>query len=144
MSLEARPLLVIEADVEAPADLGARRMIAITGGRVTGAVSGVVLPGADWQSVRADGALEISAHYAIRTHDGALIEVKSDGVRSGPPEVLAALGRGEAVDASRYYFRTAMRFHTAAAQHARFNGLLAVAKGERRASVVRLEVFEIL
>src|SRR5438876_187078 len=36
----------------------------------------------------------------------------SFGLRHGPPEVLAALARGEAVDPSKYYCRTAPRFPT--------------------------------
>ena len=41
------------------------------------------------------------------------IQVDSRGLRTGPPEVLARLGRGEDVDPALYYFRTAMRFETA-------------------------------
>jgi hypothetical protein len=34
----------------------------------------------------------------------------SFGLRHGPPEVIAAIARGESVDPSTYYFRTTPRF----------------------------------
>jgi hypothetical protein len=45
---------------------------------------------------------------------------------------LAALARGESVDPSKYYFRTAPRFETSAPQYAFLNRLIAVASGDRR------------
>ena len=65
---------------------GRRRIIPITGGRISGErVSGRVLPGgADWQVVRADGVAELDARYTIETADGALIYVSNRGVRHGP------------------------------------------------------------
>jgi len=36
----------------------------------------------------------------------------SFGLRHGPPELIAALARGESVDPSTYYFRTTPRFET--------------------------------
>jgi hypothetical protein len=53
--------------------------------------------GVDWQINRADGVLDIAAHYVIVTPDGALVEVQSNGLRHGPAEVLARLAAGEAV-----------------------------------------------
>jgi len=151
MSLTAaEPFLVIEADVGAPFDpgatgAGARRCIPITGGRVSGAIEGEIIPGgADWQTIHDDGNLQIEAHYAFRTADGAVVEVTSSGVRSGPPDVLARLMAGERVEPSAYYFRTAMRFRTGAPALAYLNFRLAVARGARRKSGVRLEVFEVL
>jgi hypothetical protein len=92
--------------------LGERRVVAITGGTFEGpGLKGEVVPGgADWQIVRADGVLDIDARYALRASGGALVRVVSQGYRHGPPEVLAALGRGEDVPAERYFFRTVMRF----------------------------------
>jgi len=40
----------------------------------------------------------------LRTDDGALISMRSFGLRHGPPEVMEALARGEAVDPAAYYF----------------------------------------
>ena len=56
----------------------------------------------------------------------------SFGLRHGPPEVIAALGRGESVEPSAYYFRTTPRFETAAPKYTFLNRLLAVSSGDRR------------
>lgn len=125
---------------------GERRVIDILGGQVAGPkLNGTVLPGgADWQLIRADGAAHIEARYTIMAASGALILVSSEGVRHGPPEVLAALTRGEPVDPSRYYFRTVMRFETADKELGWLNRILAIARGSREARAVRLDVHEVL
>jgi hypothetical protein len=149
--LAAQPMFTIEAELDemlrfGGTPYGERRVINITGGRVSGArLQGRILPGgADWQIVRADGAADIAARYTIESADGALILVNSEGLRHGPPDVVARLGRGEAVDPALYYFRTVMRFETAAPALGWLNKLLAIARGERLARAVRLDVFEVI
>ena len=129
-----------------PAPFGHRRVVNILGGPVSGAqLSGRVLPGgADWQIMAADGALDIHAHYTIESDTGALIEVDSRGLRTGPPDVLARLARGEEVDPALYYFRTVMRFATAHPSAAWMNRILALARGAREKNAVRLDVYEVL
>lgn len=100
--------------------------------------------GADLQIIRADGAADIQARYTIETHSGGRILVNSKGLRLGPPEVLEALMRSEPVDPARYYFRTVMRFETADPTADWLNRILAVARGQREARAVRLDVFEVL
>ncbi len=126
--------------------LGERRVVAITGGTFVGpALKGEIVPGgADWQIVRADGVLDIDARYALRTEAGALIRVVSQGYRHGPPEVLAALARGEVVPANRYFFRTVMRFETGDTDLLWLNRTIAVATAERRARQVLLEAWRLL
>ena len=125
--------------------LGRRRVIPIVGGSFTGdRLAGEVLPGgADWQLVRPDGVALLDARYTLRTEDGALIYVNNQGVRSGPADVLAQLGRGEAVDPARYYFRTTPRFETGAAQYAWLNDLIVVASGMREREVVVLDFYAV-
>ena len=121
-------------------------MIDILGGTVSGPrLHGRILPGgADWQIVRSDGAADIQARYTIETSAGARILVDSKGLRHGPPEVLAALARGDKVDPALYYFRTVMRFETADPASDWLNRILALARGERAAQSVRLDVHEVL
>jgi hypothetical protein len=125
--------------------LGRRRIIPITGGRVEGPrVDGVVLPGgADWQIVRADGGATLEARYTIRTDDGALIYVRNVGVRCGPPDVLARIGRGEPVDPAAYYFRTTPRFETGAPRYGWLNDLIAVGSAVRRLDAVILDFYAV-
>jgi hypothetical protein len=128
------------------APLGERRVINILGGTFEGPrLRGDVLPGgADWQIVRHDGVLDLDARYALKDQSGAVIRVVSQGYRHGPPDVLAALGRGEAVDPSRYFFRTIMRFETGAPDLAWLNRTIAVAAAERKARQVLLDAYAIL
>jgi hypothetical protein len=125
--------------------LGRRRIIPITGGRVEGPrLDGVVLPGgADWQIVRGDGGATLEARYTVRTADGALIYVRNVGVRRGPPDVLARLGRGEPVDPATYYFRTTPRFETGAPRYAWLNDLIAVGSAVRRPEAVILDFYAV-
>jgi hypothetical protein len=123
---------------------GARRYVPLTGGSVRGEIEGrIVEGGIDWQWQRADGVLEIAAHYVIEATDGALIEVQSTGLRHGPADVMAALARGEPVPRDAYYFRTAVRFTTGHPAWQHLNRLLAIAVGEREARAVKLDVWRI-
>jgi Protein of unknown function (DUF3237) len=128
-----------------PAKYGERRYVALLGGTVRGPeLNGeIVEGGVDWQVNRADGALDIAAHYVIRTDDGALIEVQSDGIRHGSPQVLERLARGEAVPRDAYFFRTVVRFTTGAPQWLHLNKVLALAVGERQAGAVLLDFYRI-
>lgn len=112
---------------------GEARVVPILGGTVTGqGLSGVILPGgADEQRIRADGLTRIHARYVIQAADGALIRVDSQGLRHGPPEVMAALLRGERVDAALVYFRTVIRFETADEAHDDLNRTLFLTEGKR-------------
>lgn len=148
--LSDEPVMTLEVEVSAPVDIGDgpsghRRFVPITGGRFSGMIAGEVLPGgADWQTVTRSGALEIEARYVLKTDAGALVEVQSIGVRSGSPEVLAALGRGEAVPPDQYYFRTMIRLTAADAALAELNDQLFIAAGDRRAGTVVLTMYAVI
>src|SRR5438132_1060491 len=114
---------------------GTRATAPITSGTFEGPrLRGTVLPGGgDWTLLRADGVLELDLRLTLQTDDGALIHMTSFGLRHGPQDVIAALGRGERVDPSAYYFRTIPRFETAHPKYSFVNRLLAVSSGDRRA-----------
>ncbi len=128
-----------------PARHGERRFVPILSGTVRGpALNGRLLEGGvDWQIQRTDGATEISAHYVVQADDGALIEVQSDGLRHGPPEVMARLARGEAVAPSDYFFRTLLRLTTGHANWLHLNKLMVLAAGRREARRVVLDLWQI-
>ena len=144
------PMTQVRCEVDAVVSLGLakngeRRYVALTGGSVRGPElnGSIVQGGVDWQIQRADGVLDIAAHYVIRADDGALIEVQSDGMRHGSPEVMARLARGDAVARDEYFFRTVMRFTTGAVQWLHLNKTLALAVGQREARCVVLDVYRI-
>jgi hypothetical protein len=127
--------------------LGQRRIIPVSGGSFEGVrLRGVVLPhaGGDWLLVRSDGAFQQDVRLTLQTDDGALIYMSYRGVRHGSPEVTARLARGERVDPTEYYLRTAPFFETAAPAYAWLNKIVAVGVGERRPNGAAYEVFEVL
>jgi hypothetical protein len=144
-------LMTLEVALAPPQRIGAvphgtRVTVPVTSGRFEGPrLRGHVLPGGgDWTLLRPDGVLELDLRTTLETDDGALIYLTSFGLRHGPPEVLAALARGEAVDASSYYFRTTPRFETGHPKYAFMNRLLAVAYGDRKAGGPIYTIDEIL
>jgi len=149
--MTSRRLMTLQVVVPPPQRLGAvphgTRVIApITSGAFEGPrLRGRVLPGGgDWTLLRSDAVLELDLRITLETDDGALISMTSFGLRHGPPEVLAALARGESVDPSTYYFRTAPRFETSAPQYEFLNRLIAIASGDRRASGPIYTIDEVL
>jgi Protein of unknown function (DUF3237) len=138
--MNTRLLMVMSVKVGPVVNIGAvpygtRRTVPLGGGTFEGPrLRGTILPGssADWQLLRSDGVLEMDLRFTLQTDDGALISMRSFGLRHGPPEVIAAIGRGETVDPSTYYFRTMPRFETAHAAYLFLNRLITVAHGDRR------------
>jgi hypothetical protein len=123
---------------------GHRRVIAVAGGRVSGVLDAEILPGgADWQLVRPDGAIEIDTRYSARTAAGEYVHFRTSGVRSGPPEVLAALLRGENVDPASYYFRVAVYLETSAPRLAFLERSIFVASAVRGADTVSYVAYRV-
>jgi len=76
-----------------------------------------------------------------RGDDGALVYVRSRGVRHGSAEILARLARGEDVDASEYTFRTATRIETAHPGLEWLNKGVVISVGGRRPGAVIYETY---
>ena len=149
--MNSRLLMTLQVKVAGPQKIGAvphgtRVTAPIAEGRFEGPrLRGRVLPGGgDWTLLRSDGVLELDLRVTLETDDGALIHMSSFGLRHGPPEVIAALGRGERVDPSAYYFRTTPRFETGDPRYAFLNRVLAVSSGDRRADRPIYTIDEIL
>ena len=137
--MDSRLLMTLQVAVGAVQKIGAvphgtRVTAPITDGTFEGPrIRGKVLPGGgDWTLLRADGVLELDLRITLETDDGALIHMTSFGLRHGPPDVLAALARGEHADPTTYYFRTTLRFETEHPKYAFLNRLVAVSSGDRR------------
>jgi hypothetical protein len=143
--------MTLRVTVGAPQRIGAvphgtRVTAPITKGHFDGPrLRGTVLPGAgDWTLLRSDGVLELDLRATLETDDGALVHMSSFGLRHGPPDVLAALARGEHVDPSAYYFRTTIRFATAHPEYAFLNRLIAVSSGDRHPEGPVYTIVEVL
>ena len=122
---------------------GRRRVIPIAGGDFDGPLlRGTILAGgADWQVVHPDGMATIDTRYTLQTDDGALVSVATQGMRHGPPEVLARIAAGQHVDPAEYYFRVAIRYEVAEAEYAWLNRIVAVASAIRLANAVVYDAY---
>jgi len=150
--LRSRPLFDLVMNLNPPLQIGAtplgkRRIFTVTSGTFQGdRLRGVVLPqgGGDWLLERADGSARQDVRLILETGDGASVLMTYSGVRHASPEVAARLARGERVDASEYYLRTAPFFETASEKYAWLNHLVSIAVGGRTPDGVAYRVFEVL
>jgi Protein of unknown function (DUF3237) len=126
--------------------LGERRVAVVEGGSFEGPkLKGTVLKGgSDWLLIRPDGATQLDVRLTLKTHDGELIGMTYRGFRHGPAAVIDRLNRGEKVDPSEYYFRTAPFFETASTTYGWLNRIVAVATGHRLPEGPVYHVFEVL
>jgi len=127
------PTFRLEVEVEPPLPLdeaqgGPVRLVRITGGRVSGSLEGRILPGgADWQTLRADGAIEIEARYMLELDGGARIELQSRGLR--------------AADATGFWSSIWLR--TQDSGHAALNQAQYLGLGRKLDRCVAIDVFEL-
>ena len=149
--MNTRLLMTMHVKVATVLNIGAvphgiRRTAALAGGTFEGPrLRGTILPGSgDWQLLRPDGVLEMDVRFTLQTDDGALISMSAFGLRHGPPEIIAALGRGETVEPARYYFRTMPRFQTAHPTYSFLNRVIAVGTGDRRPDGPIYTIHEVL
>ncbi len=113
---------------------GALRVVPVTGGTFEGPnIKGTLVPGttADWLRSEPDGTSHMDVRLVMKTDKGQFFYMSYSGIRHGPADVIAKLGRGEQVDPSSYYFRIAVRFETADPELAWLNKVLAVGVGQR-------------
>jgi hypothetical protein len=150
-AMNSRPLMTVRITAAPAQKLGAvphgtRLIVPVTGGDFEGPrLRGKILPGGgDWLLLRADGVLELDLRITLETDDHALIYMTFQGLRHGPPDAIAALGRGEVVDPARYYFRTLPRFETSAETYTFLNRIVTVGAGEARPDGAVHRIDEIL
>lgn len=124
---------------------GLRRLIPILGGqaRGNGWTARVLAGGADFQLVVSDTLAELDARYVLETDAGELIYVQNRALRSGPPELMARLVRGEPVDPAQIYFRCSPTFETASASLRWITERMFVGTGARHPDQVVMRFFEL-
>jgi hypothetical protein len=149
--LKSEYLLTYTAAVETLHDVGptpggTRHVDLLGGGTFEGPrLRGEVLPGGmDMKTLRADGSMVPNVRLVLRTDDGALIFMHYQGVRHGPPEVMARIARGEVVRPTEYYLRNTPYFETAVPKYDWLNRIVAVGIGRRMPDHAAYDVFQIL
>lgn len=111
-------VMTIDVEVGDPIDVGEtgkghRLVIPITGGSVSGKVSGTVLDaGADYQLFRLERPTKVDARYAFETDDGSAVYVRNEGLVHASADLGRELFSGEGVDSVGFYFRTNPTFET--------------------------------
>jgi hypothetical protein len=153
MPLAAPPLNFfadLSVQVGAPQEVGQtvhglRRLIPILGGEASGDgwKARVLQGGADFQLVVSGTLAELDARYVLETDAGDLVYVRNRAVRSGPPELMARLVRGEPVDPASIYFRCNPAFETASAALGWINERMFVGTGARFPDRVAMTFFEV-
>jgi len=125
---------------------GMRRVVPIVGGTAVGeGWQARVLPGgADFQWVVNDRMAELDARYVLEMDGGDLIHVRNRAVRSGPPELIARLMRGEPADPTQVYFKCCPSFETASRALAWTAERMFFGHGARHPDKVVMRFFELL
>lgn len=124
---------------------GVRRLIPILGGEFKGEGwhARVVQGGADFQLIVSDTLTELDARYMLELDGGDKIYVQNRAIRSGPPELMARIARGEVVDPSAIYFRCSPTFETASPALRWINERMFVGAGVREPDRVVMRFFEL-
>jgi len=125
---------------------GLRRIVAITGGTVSGpGLQGEVVPnsGADWQMIQPDGFSELDTRYTLRTDKGELVYVQNAGIRHAAPDVMKRLNSGEIVDPKLVYFRTVAKFETTAESLKWLTRSVFIGVGERSPNEVIVRFYRV-
>ena len=124
---------------------GRRRIIPITGGRVSGQLNGTVLPGgADFQIVVSDTCADLDARYLLQLDSGEHVFVMNRALRRGSVEDIAKLVRGEPVDPAAIYFRCAPTFEVSSPALAWLTESLFVGTGPRFPDRVEMRFFRVM
>jgi hypothetical protein len=112
---------------------GLRRVIPILGGEFNGDGwhARVLTGGADFQLIVNETLTELDARYTLEVDGGDLVYVRNRAIRSGPPELMAKIARGEPVDPAAIYFRCAPSFETASKPLQWINERMFVGTGAR-------------
>lgn len=139
----------LDVEIDEPIEIGEtgdgyRRIVPITGGTVSGAVTGSVLPvGADFQLLRLDRPTELVARYAFETESGAMVYVENRGIAVAPREVNERVRDGLPVDPAKVYFRTVPTFETADPELDWLTERVFVGSAEPGEGVVSISVYEV-
>jgi Protein of unknown function (DUF3237) len=123
---------------------GKRRIIPITGGTVTGKVTGKVLPGgADFQIVVSETTADLDARYMIELDNGKHIFVQNRALRRGSANDIAKLVRGEHVSPDAIYFRCVPTFEVSSPALEWLTQSIFVGTGARFPDHVQISIFRL-
>lgn len=124
---------------------GKRRIIPITGGKVSGQVNGKVLPGgADFQIVVSETTADLDARYMLEIDNGEHIFVQNRALRRGSAADIAKLVCGEPVAPEAIYFRCVSTFEVSSPALEWLTQSIFVGTGARFPDRVQLSIFRVV
>ena len=130
--LKTEFLMDIILDVAAPQNLGARRIVPVTGGTFEGQkLKGTALPVADWILARPDGVNELNVRVTLKTDDDQLIYITYRGLMYTPK-------------GGELYWRTTPIFETGAAKYEWLNMIIAVGVGKTVPGKAAYSIYQVL
>lgn len=124
-------------------DAGYRRVIPIVGGSASGPeLNGIIDPvGADFQLLVSETTTHLEARYVLKSDSGERIYISNFGIRTGDPEDINRLVRGEPVDPDRIYFRCTPRMESPGPDWSWLARRILVGSGRRFQDRVEIDVF---
>ena len=142
----------VNIDLGKPQDLnmtryGKRRIINIKGGSVQGPeIKGTILPGgADWQTIRTDGTIDISARYTILTDNEELLFLQDSGIRTLPEQMISEGVSSHEVDQSKFIMRTTAKIE--ANKNSKYDWLnrsIIVSAGSRQKASIIIRFYKVI
>ena len=149
LALTTRHLFDMVVNLEAPQIVGAtpkgnRQILVGKGGAFKGErLSGEILPyGADWYLTRPDGVGELDVRVTLKTADGALIYMRSEGLLKFSREVAKKVLSG-AAEPSEYYLRERTLFETGSETYGWLNAIIGIGTGWYVKDQVGMSIYEI-
>lgn len=145
----------IEIKVDKPvmingtAERGKRQLISILEGKVSGRISGKVLPGGiDSQIIQPDGSCHLSARYGIQTDLGC-VYIENNGIRRIPAQWRERLFDEDMsffneIPQDEIYFRAVPKFEVYSEALRWLNEAIFICTGQRTAQGVSLKFYELL
>ena len=123
---------------------GNRQIMISTGGEFKGAkLKGEILPhGADWFLTRPDHVGELDVRVTLKTDDGALIYMRSEGYLKFSREVAKRVLSGIA-DPAEYYLRERTLFETESESYEWRNSVIGIGTGWYAKNQVGMSIYEV-
>ena len=143
----AEPIFVMTADLIRPPVLAGTKVVyVVTGGTLTGKITGKVLPiGGDFATFINSTTLKLDVRLVLQTEDSATIYCTYTGFLNTDEETykLIKAGKGYQVDPSKYYFRTNPIFETNSPKYDWLNHTITVGFGIITPKIVSYKIYAI-